>query len=375
VIVLILPFLANDAKRFIAGVKNYFSSGRIVFTSLILIAGISFIQCMVYYLESGKFIVNAYSTDHFDFLHPAMTDILFSFRKGLFVYTPFVFLSLFAVISIIRENIFRGVMCIIFFLAIVYSISSWECWWYGGSYGLRAFIEFYPVFAILAGIILQNLRPKGLRYFFMLLFAFTLYLNTTQAFQYRHSIIPGDGMTKEKYMEIFLKTKRKYWGYIDKEQYDYSPSNIIKKTKMFYNYESKTGLKDTDGFTDERAHSGNFSDKISGTDMYSFVLNLKIPADEIVVIKTDFWAYYPRTNCDALLVFSFEKADHTIINWSAYSLKEYDGEPRNWTEYDFEVRVPETKRQDDIMKIFFWTPNGYTAFIDDWNIEVYELKK
>ena len=42
---------------------------------------------------------------------------------------------------------------------IIYLFSSWWCWWFGGGFGMRPMIDYYPLFIIPIGEILSNKIP------------------------------------------------------------------------------------------------------------------------------------------------------------------------------------------------------------------------
>ena len=84
---------------------------------------------------------------------------------------------------------------------------SWWCWWYGGGFGMRAMIEFYPLFAILLGAsfqILFNLKLKKLLYTIVCV---CIGLNLFQTWQYSKTLIHWESMNQKAYFRVFLKTR------------------------------------------------------------------------------------------------------------------------------------------------------------------------
>jgi hypothetical protein len=47
------------------------------------------IQLILWNYQTGSFFIWPYKGEGFDFLNPHIYGVLFSFRKGLFIYTPF----------------------------------------------------------------------------------------------------------------------------------------------------------------------------------------------------------------------------------------------------------------------------------------------
>ena len=104
---------------------------------------------------------------------------LFSYNKGLFVYTPICFLSLFSFITFVLEKKYFQLLVSFFFLSItVYFLSAWYQWQYGWSFGLRAYIDFFPVFALLIGMLILSIRS-----FILKIIIVTCPENTTNDFQ------------------------------------------------------------------------------------------------------------------------------------------------------------------------------------------------
>jgi hypothetical protein len=53
------------------------------------------LQSIIYYLQSGYFFVYSYGREGFNFLDSHMIDILYSYKKGLFVYTPVTLIAMY----------------------------------------------------------------------------------------------------------------------------------------------------------------------------------------------------------------------------------------------------------------------------------------
>ena len=88
----------------------------------------------------------------------------------------------------------------------IYLFSSWWCWWFGGGFGMRPMIDYYPLFIIPIG---QVLRVKLLFYktlLTILLISFTS-LNLFQTLQKRKGVIHWDSMSKEAYWAFFFTPK------------------------------------------------------------------------------------------------------------------------------------------------------------------------
>ncbi|MEI8345429.1 MAG: hypothetical protein WCG06_05085, partial [Candidatus Omnitrophota bacterium] len=125
--------------------KNHFAQCLL---SLILLSGVVSVQLLYWKLITAKFFVYTYRGEYFNFLRPEIINVLFSSRRGLFFWSP-ILLSILPGLFYIKKMAPKFWLPIVLYLPLnIYLISSWYCWWYGGSFGARAFVESLPVFAI-----------------------------------------------------------------------------------------------------------------------------------------------------------------------------------------------------------------------------------
>ena len=80
--------------------------------------------------------------------------------------------------------------------------SSWWQWYYGGSFGSRAFIDYYAYMFIPLALWLEYGKLK--KFFVPLTFLFILVCQI-QTFQYQYGYIHWSDMTKEWYWDNFLR--------------------------------------------------------------------------------------------------------------------------------------------------------------------------
>ena len=230
--ILFVPFLAGSWGNFKVGVTCILRK-PIAFTKGIVIAGaVVFIQMLAWYLQTGHFIVYSYQGYGFNFLSPQIVNILFSYRKGLFIYTPVLLLGLAGVFRwLYKREYYAFFSWMFFFCILTYVLSSWCFWYYGGSYGLRAYIDFYAIFFIPFALMFNHLASWS-RLMVILLAFFIIPLNLIQTYQYKTYILHGANMDKEKYWKIFLKTDERYRGILWKKDYDYNKYEQIKEINL-----------------------------------------------------------------------------------------------------------------------------------------------
>jgi hypothetical protein len=101
-------------------------------------------QILYWNLMTDHWIYYSYGDESFFWTDPQVLKVWFSYRNGWLVYTPLMALGV-AGLLLLRKYArdFSIVVPFVFALG-TYVISCWWCWWYGGSFGQRVFIDFYP---------------------------------------------------------------------------------------------------------------------------------------------------------------------------------------------------------------------------------------
>lgn len=173
---------------------------------------------------TGEWLFYSYTNERFFWTDSQILNGLFSWRKGWFIYTPVMLLLAPALVVLFRKNRFWFWLIALLFIVHVYIIFSWWCWWYGGSYGLRAMIELYALLALPIAYFWQNLLHW--KWFlalpvYMVALVLVVY-NVFTSWQYTQKIIHFDAMSKEAYESIFLQTEQPadFYGHINEADYE-----------------------------------------------------------------------------------------------------------------------------------------------------------
>lgn len=171
------------------------------FIFIIIIA----IQIGLYKLSTGDFWVYSYQNEGFNFSKPHIIDMLFSYRKGLFLYTPIYLVSLAGLLILWKKSKQHFLFGILFFGGITYVFSSWWIWYYGGSFSSRVYVEFIPFFGILLGLSLKHLNHPILKKGYISFLILLTLVCQIQTYQYRRMQIHWSDMNKQKYWDTFLR--------------------------------------------------------------------------------------------------------------------------------------------------------------------------
>lgn len=169
------------------------------------------IQLLYWKFSSGNFIEYSYGEQGFNFKHPFLYEVLFTFRKGWLVYTPLMVLIIPGFILLWKKHRDIFWSCFLFFILTLWIVASWEIWWYGGSLGQRALVQSYAVLILpLAAVIESLLRAK--LFWKIFAFAFIIYsvsLNLLLTWQ-AHApigIFEAENMNRAYFWKTFYRTK------------------------------------------------------------------------------------------------------------------------------------------------------------------------
>lgn len=173
-------------------IKNYKNILLIIISGLIVVS----IQLIYWYVITGRFIVYSYGEEGFNLTKPEILNVLFSTRKGLFFWAPVLLLIIPGFYLMYKKLKKFFIASIVFLFIYLWVASSWWHWPYGGSFGMRALIDVFPILIFPLALSFErilNIKSKFWRHFayavIFLLCAFTTYM----MIQYWRGLIPPDG--------------------------------------------------------------------------------------------------------------------------------------------------------------------------------------
>lgn len=384
VVCLLIPFFWNVSsiktlKLKLELYKKYVLQ-IVVFGIILLLIG-SF-QFIYWKIQTGHFFYNSYKIDAgvgLDLFSPHTIDFLFSFRKGWFVYTPLAFFFVFGLLLLYKTNKNLTLAFGLFFIANIYLISSWACWWYAGSYSQRPMVSSLPISGILLGYYFVWIKNKAISLktiSYFVIGAFLL-LNLFQTYQFRYYVIDSSRMTKAYYFATFGKL-----------QVDENDRKLLLINRMIPNegkiinveeYSSKTlsilDFESQHGNATSYHLSGKKSFRLDGKINFSPKIEKSfedITPKDHVWFKTSAFVYTP---CDSLTEFSLVLC--FIHNGYAYNYKTLNSEqmdlkPNQWNQISFYYLSPEIRLTSDLFTTYFWYRGKSDVFVDDVKVEVFE---
>jgi hypothetical protein len=204
-IVLSVPFLAGSVSVLKTGISKALHAPLNLGLGVFLFAIIASIQLIIYKISTGSFFVYSYGDEHFNFAEPHLLDLFFSYKKGLFLYTPLYLVSLWGCYFMWKRNGYEFITFVAFLFIVSYILSSWWMWYYGGSFSSRVFVDYISVFMIGLGIALTQMHSKFQRLSVGIILSSLILICQFQTYQYRYYIIHWSDMNKERYWDVFLR--------------------------------------------------------------------------------------------------------------------------------------------------------------------------
>lgn len=358
-IILLLPFFGLTRANFSTIVKrNLLSVGGIagMLIALLLIARV----CYYWYVQTGKLFIDAYPGEHYYLTKPHVLEVLFGFRGGWIIYSPFIAVALAGIFFFKRAS--EKINLLVFWSMVIYVSSCWWCWTYGStSFGQRPMIDFYSIIALQGAVFFTRFHQRKLKWLPIAVALVAIPLCLLQTHQYKHGIIAGENETAEYYRENF---------------FEIHPVSIYPvPAKYITNIESHTFTFDEakdSSHNSDIAYSGKGASCINGTQPVGekkfFVLPAYMTAGSFSIIRTT--AMINRTSDDGneLLMVDFIR-DGKVISSNPFYMK-YFTHKKKWTKFQCGLEVPDDVIPGDSVSIYFQRTEGNDAvYIDDLNIE------
>ena len=372
IVVLSIPFIAQEVFH----LRRFFQV-RFILNSAAIVLGILFIQLFLWKAQTGNFILHSYKNEGFYFSHPEILNCLFSFRKGLFVYSPLILVSILSSLVFWKKNRFAFFAFISLFLLLVYIISSWWNWYYGPSFGQRAFVDFYAVFAIPLAFSIEKIQQANWRKTVLLICTACVFLNLIQTYQYNKQILSSWDMNFQKYAYVFLKTSSQYrnclGGNNDLPLYKEIRNSIFILSDDFE--ETPSNAKVCSFVDDQHRMSCDYSDR-------DYNLLFTIPVNETFISKRALFAEIKleRFESDkhsfneAFCVIEYQNPQGEIYYNYTFKLNDYPRELFSiWETYNYTVELNKIKSPKDTIRMYVWNQSKARFYLDNVKIELFSI--
>jgi MFS family permease len=349
-----------------------------IILAVVVTALIGSIQLIYWKVYSGHWLEYSYQDQGFSFLNPHVYEVLFTFKKGWLVYTP---LMLFAMIGWLpwfkNYRPYFGA-AFVYFLFNLWLVSSWDIWWYGGSFGQRALVQSYAVMALpLAAFYAWVQRKTWLRMLLVGPALFAIFLNIFQMYQSQVGILDPENVTRRFYWRIFLKPSIQETDVFlmdIKEDYRNTRWKIHEIARDSFDFLPVSDPKITDKIPCSQPHA-TFVNEASP---FSKTVRAPIPSyadPEIGKLKISAYFFLPEIEWNIWLTPEFtvqfwkgeEMIKHALIRPARIM------QQTKWKECWIDTSIP--GNQPDEIRVFLHLPRGTVLmYMDDLSIEYYETE-
>lgn len=360
IIIFILPLWVNSIsdlkKRTFALFRE---RKKEIMVSILLLVSVVLIQCIIWMFQNGRFIQYTYKDNGLYLFSPNMLKMLFGFNSGFFIYTPLCFVLLMGLIYYYQKNRYHFAVLSVFFLFVFYLFSCHWAYTYFDGLGIRALVDFYPVFAIPGALFIGKLSSSYYKIAGTLIIACVVYLNLVFCYQYKAGILPPAGMNFDKFSYIFLKTDKKYAGVLGgcNDIRPYS-KNHPEPSFVYENHFDETNFytynENEFGLAYEIAPIGFASSKI--------YVKIELKRKEGSVNSSE----------KALIVLDIQGKDKASRNFQAYKLNDTPSESCcDWRTWNYAVTMDGKIQATDKLIVYIWNKEKKEFYIDDFKVEVY----
>jgi hypothetical protein len=360
---------------------------------LIMFAFLAGLPQIIYFKTyTGQLFFSTYNDPQsiMDWWNPRFAWVLFSFRKGWFIYAPLLVFAVAGLLLLIKKNKAVALPILVYFLLHLYLIAAFTSL---VSFGWRAFIHSYAVLAIPLSYTIAYFFNKIILRKFVgpVLLALFVVLSVFQSWQLMVGIIHGNRMTKAYYFSVFGKTKitSKDLDLLRIDHYMDEPDYLMPDSSAYIGYE----LAYLD-FTTPYKHFMKFQ-VLHPNDTASLVFKLsnempytpgvKLPYHEITE-KEHFWASMRFSvmaldeagPTDLVLVATFTfRGSKKHLKGKPYKYRSIRIQPEGfevgrWYQYRIDYLSPEPTTPNDRFETYLWAPGGKSFLVDHFQVRIFE---
>jgi hypothetical protein len=384
---LLIPLLWNVASinDFKEKIKLFASNKKLLLVFTISSFIIVLPQLIYWKFVGGSWVITSYGNpaEGLDWFSPHTFDVLFSFRKGWFIYTPIALIGVLSFYNLFKRNKFIAPAIIIFFIINLYVVSAWSCWWYASSFSMRALVQSSIILIFpLSSSVEYFIKNKKFKVAFFSLMIFLVGLNQFQVWQMERGIINGDRMTAAYYFKIFAKTKiEPEWNkllLVERSStaidLSFDKTDYFETKVVFLSFEASDVRS-----IDTISKSGHRSTYVNKEVAFSSSIDISvkdITSDYYGWIEGEYWIYPTENPVEKpfSIVYTF------IYDNKAYKYRALDSEYLNlkvneWNKVTFKYLTPEIRTVDDKFSTYVWNRGSQTVYIDDVKVTCFQEKE
>lgn len=353
-IVLMIPFIIGDRKSFFILINNIFK--KKIKNTLIFSCGFFISLSFLFFIwkwETGNWIIWSYNGEGFNFLSPQLFSSLFSFRIGLFLQIPLLFLSLFGLFILFFYNRFQAIFWSIYFIGNLWIFSSWWCWDFESPFGNRPYTE--HLFFLLIPIIHLKIKYRfitSLSIFILTMIGFVRYYEVTSGY------MTNQRFTKDNYFESLL-----FWKPQNAGRWNFTRSCVPfgkKNTESILLNEPKMKVIKMDDEFFYTVEAPLVKPRTNERFAYRVELEKKITDEKLEGVYLVVDAY------------NKEKSKRFYKSVELFNDK-FEGR-KNWKKIIFEDQILDNFQEYDFVALYFWNQSKKTFFIRNCKMVIEKYK-
>lgn len=357
--VLFLPFLNFRGWKPVGEFLHSFLSLKKIAAVIVLFILIFGPQMAYWKFAHDSFLTYSYGNEGFDNLtSPKIAEVLFSTMNGLLLYNPFYLLLFVTMFILVYKDRRTGLPVLLLIVSALYLISSWYCWFYGCSYGMRPMVQYTAILALPFAIFIDRKSSWLFSRYAIVVLGFVLtYFSMRLVYVYEHCYYGStwDFYTYSKYLERMgmgdFSTRSFRWedDYENDILSHASPGRARMQSDNAWSGNWVTFSTNTTAFT-------------SGFDQEFSAIVSETPKSALISVYTSI----ESGDSAAHVVCEISRNDSCIF-WHSAPLV-FAKKPK-WEETVFEFNLPPVQLTDR-MKVYVWTPGGTIAYADNLNIKL-----
>ena len=369
-VALALPVVLGDAL--LPTLRGIVRRPMLLIAAAAVGAAILFIQPLLWHAQTGLWLAYGYQGEGFHWNRPEVIKVLFGFRRGLFLWTPVLLLSVAGMLWLLVKERARGMGLLAYWAANTYLISAWWIWYYGSGFGSRVFVDHYPVLALPIAFVLRDASAGWLRIargFIVACCALLLF----QLWQYNTGILHPESMDRGKYAFTFLRFNDSYRGALggNYQGPPFNPNGMSVVLEESCDFEhvcthwSGGAIRHRDD-----AYSGGNAVVFDGTEEFGLGFEAgtdALPAGRALYLEVGLQRYEERSrDSHALLgVTDVRDAAGNVAFYEPFSINPMPGEAGAWEQLEYRIPVP-PMLPGSTLKFYFWDKDRRSkVMIDD----------
>jgi len=271
----------------------------------------------------------------------------------------------------------RSLLLFAFIFINTWIIASWHDLAYGGSLGMRPFVDTYSIFAIPLAFFIEAIRNRIAIISSVAIMGAMVFLNLFQHYQYHFGILPYDEMTWNKYQKIFLHHEKVYAGIftpgadeLGNLPKDYHLLTTFERT---FDNDSNTYLNQVSIVKDNISFSKPSCAKL--IDSIKYCADLFVPLYNAVPeslfpqtwVKVKAKVWLSDLGCDAKMVFAFKDNNQTYY-WNGFYIVHRIDKTKEWCTYSFAIPMDIPKSKEELLSVYVLKDDNTLMYVDDLEI-------